>query len=90
MVLAKQKIDRFDDMVTLLLTLMIMVTIVAGMAVGVIFQNKPITGSCGGLNRIGLDGKCEICGGDQTKCETETQKNSAEKAAALSYDATKK
>lgn len=77
-------------MVTLLLTLMIMLTVIAGMAVGVIFQNKPITGSCGGLSNIGLDGKCEICGGDQSKCETETQKVDAEKAAAMTYDATKK
>jgi hypothetical protein len=36
------------------------------MAIGVIFNNKPISGSCGGLNP---NGACSICGGDPQKCE---------------------
>jgi hypothetical protein len=39
---------------------------IAGMAIGVIFNNKPLSGSCGGLNP---DGVCSICGGDPQKCE---------------------
>ena len=62
--------------------------IIAAMAVGVIFSNKPIQGSCGGLNNIGLDGDCEICGGNRDKCE-EVQKTN-ETAGELSYDATKR
>ena len=32
------------------------------MAVGVMFANRPIKGSCGGLNAIdGLTGACDIC-----------------------------
>ena len=39
---------------------------IAGMSIGAIFNNKPISGSCGGLNS---DGICSICGGDPQKCE---------------------
>ena len=39
---------------------------ILGLSVGVIFNNKPIQGSCGG---IGADEACTICGGDTEKCE---------------------
>ena len=39
---------------------------IAGMSIGIIFNNKPISGSCGGLNP---NGACSICGGDLQKCE---------------------
>lgn len=51
------------------------------MSVGVIMGRKPIAGSCGGMSALGMDVACDICGGDQTICETESQKN-------LGYDAT--
>tara|TARA_R100001039_G_C1841094_1_gene102147 strand:+ start:1230 stop:1382 length:153 start_codon:yes stop_codon:yes gene_type:complete len=50
-----------------------MLMVVAGMAVGVIFGREPIKGSCGGLNNAGVDGSCELCGGNPAKCE-ETSK----------------
>ena len=40
---------------------------ILGLSVGVIFNDKPIQGSCGG---IGADETCTICGGDTVKCET--------------------
>ena len=40
---------------------------ILGLSVGVIFNDKPIQGSCGGL---GTDETCTICGGDTEKCET--------------------
>ena len=40
---------------------------ILGLSVGVIFNDKPIQGSCGG---IGADEACTICGGDTAKCET--------------------
>lgn len=57
-------------MTTLLLAFGIMVLLMAGMAVGVLAGREPIKGSCGGLANIGLDGECEICGGDLSKCDT--------------------
>ncbi|SHE51535.1 hypothetical protein SAMN04487965_0058 [Microbulbifer donghaiensis] len=68
-----------------------MLLIVAGMALGAIFQNKPLKGSCGGLNNLGLKDGCEICGGDDDVCkkEQERQQRLADEAD-LAYDATKR
>lgn len=45
------------------------------MAVGVIFNNKPLKGSCGGQGgKIVIDGvemTCPTCGGDTGKCESQ-------------------
>ena len=46
---------------TLLLTFGILVIVMAGMAVGVIFSNKRIKGSCGGLNAIAGADHCIVC-----------------------------
>lgn len=35
-----------------LLTFIVMLAAIAGMAIGVMFKRAPIRGSCGGLNRI--------------------------------------
>ncbi|KZY75943.1 ApbE family protein [Oleiphilus sp. HI0069] len=60
------------------------------MAVGVIFANKPITGSCGGMSALGMEVACDVCGGDKDKCDKEV--DSAAKDAAgkdISYNAMK-
>ncbi len=45
------------------------------MAVGVIFNNKPLKGSCGGQGgKIvigGVEMSCPTCGGDTEKCESQ-------------------
>ena len=51
------------------LTLSFLILIVAAMAVGVLFSNKPIKGSCGGIQALGLGEKCDICGSNTDKCE---------------------
>ena len=63
-------------MAVFILTFIFLLIVVAAMAVGVIFASKPIKGSCGGIQALGLGGECDICGGDTAKCEEENKKNS--------------
>ncbi|SMF31406.1 hypothetical protein SAMN02745866_02068 [Alteromonadaceae bacterium Bs31] len=80
-------------MIEYILAFIVLLLVVAGMAVGVIFSNKPIKGSCGGLSAVGIDGECEICGGDTQKCEEEQERQAVEektKQVALAYDASKR
>jgi hypothetical protein len=58
-------------MAEFVLSFVFLLIIVVAMAIGVIRGRAPISGSCGGLNRVGLGGPCEICGGDTNKCEEE-------------------
>lgn len=57
-------------MAEFLLTIVILGLIIAGMAIGAILNNKPITGSCGGVGAaLGeANYNCDICGGDPNKC----------------------
>lgn len=48
-------------MATFLLTFTLLCLIMLGMALGVIFMNKRIKGSCGGLNSIGDADQCLVC-----------------------------
>ena len=50
----------------LLLGIFILCFAVAGMAIGVIFGKKPLSGSCGGLNE---SGNCSLCGEVKENCE---------------------
>lgn len=77
-------------MIVYILAFFVMVLVISGMAVGVIFSNKPIKGSCGGLSAIGIDETCEICGGDPQKCDEEQERRAVETLANadLAYDAT--
>lgn len=69
-------------METFLFTLGFLLLVVTAMAVGVIFANKPIKGSCGGIAALGLGGDCDICGGDTNKCEEENERAAAAADAA--------
>ena len=60
-------------MATFIFAFLFFLLVVASMAVGVIFSNKPIKGSCGGMGALGLDTACDICGGDPRVCEEETR-----------------
>ena len=55
------------DTMTVYLSIIIFGLAILGLSIGVVFDNKPIQGSCGG---IGADEDCTICGGDPQKCET--------------------
>ena len=49
-------------MATFLVTFLVFCLVVAAMAVGVIFSNKEIKGSCGGVKGIdGLEQDCQLC-----------------------------
>ena len=56
-------------MIEFLLSFVFFLFIMAAMAIGVIRGREPIAGTCGGLNRVGIEGACEICGGDTNKCD---------------------
>lgn len=48
-------------MATFILAFSLLLLITLGMSVGVIFMNKRIKGSCGGLNAIGDGDECLVC-----------------------------
>lgn len=72
----------------ILFTFLFIALVIAIMSVGVLFKRKPIAGSCGGLSALGLKEQCEICGGDDKKCEKKTQQSNQTDASHLAYDAT--
>jgi len=59
--------------------------LMALMAVGVIFKNKPISGSCGGMSALGMDVACDICKGDPAKCDKESE-DAAKGGTDLAYE----
>ncbi|XOV88762.1 MAG: (Na+)-NQR maturation NqrM [Pseudomonadota bacterium] len=73
-------------MIEFLLSFAILLLVVAAMAVGVMRGRKPLTGSCGGLNNLGIGGACEICGGDMSRCE-ESREPDRSKSTGKFYDA---
>ena len=54
----------------LFLGVLILIIAIAGMSVGVIFNRKPLSGSCGGLSSTG---SCSICGDNIEKCENKVE-----------------
>lgn len=72
---------------TLVLTFLFMLLIVAAMAIGVMRGRAPISGSCGGMARLGLNTACEVCGGNPAKCKEGGPAMDAKTAARLSHDA---
>jgi len=57
-------------MIEFILAFLIIGLVVLGMSVGVLYGRQPLQGSCGGINNFGIDGACEICGGNPDKCES--------------------
>lgn len=57
---------------TVLVAFGVFLIVVTGMAVGVIFQGKRITGSCGGLGAIDGVDQCGVCGRSFDDPEVET------------------
>ena len=55
-------------MVEFFMTFLVFLSVIVIMAVGVMRGRPPIAGSCGGLGAMGVDGACDICGGNPDKC----------------------
>lgn len=71
-----------------LLVFLGLLLITAIMAVGVLMGRKPISGSCGGVGAaLGeKDYTCEICGGDETRCEEQNASSaSTQKTAGKNF-----
>ena len=77
-------------MSTILVAFGVMLFIVAAMAVGVLKGRKPIAGTCGGMNAIGMEQACDVCGGDQSRCDKESKEAADASDDADFYDATKR
>lgn len=78
-------------MITAILAFAFMLVVVAGMAIGVMFGRKPISGSCGGMKALGMNMECEICGGDPSRCESDEVSGDSRASLAhrLAVDATR-
>ncbi len=72
-----------------LLSFLIMCLIMAGMAVGAMAGRGPLKGSCGGLSAVGIEGRCEICGDDPSRCEEQQSDGERSTKQADFYDATR-
>jgi len=49
----------------IILSIIILLIAFLGLSVGIIFDNKPLKGTCGGLNEFE---KCSICNNDSNEC----------------------
>lgn len=59
-------------MAMFIISVLVIALVIAAMAIGVLAGRSPIKGSCGGLGAMGMKGSCEICGGDQQRCDAQT------------------
>ena len=77
----------------IIVSFLVLLLIVAGMSIGVLFGRRPISGSCGGVGAaLGeKDYTCEICGGDEAKCEqVQADQKAKPQTADLAYNAVEK
>lgn len=58
----------------IILGIIILSLAIMAMSIGVIFNRKPLSGSCGGLNP---NGECSICGGDTSECDNSDIKSAS-------------
>jgi len=66
-------------------SVLVMATVIAAMAIGVMFGREPIKGSCGGVGAAGIDTNCDICGGSPARCDAERGGEGASSARRSSF-----
>ena len=64
-------------MIEFILAFIVLLSIVTMMSIGVMRGRAPIAGSCGGLNAMGVEGGCEICGGDPAKWDEKSSSSAS-------------
>ncbi len=66
-----------NTFITFLASLAILLIVIIAMGVGVLFGRRPISGSCGGLNKAG---GCALCSGKCPKRKTQAQSSGSHHA----------
>lgn len=70
-----------------IVTFIVIALVISGMAIGVMLGKQPIKGSCGGMSALGMKTACDVCGGNQSKCDEENERVAALADTELAYDA---
>ena len=73
----------------MILAFVIFSLLFAGMAIGLIIQNKPLKGSCGGVAKLMGKEDCDLCGGNLNKCDELNNRKQTKVLTDLAYNAVK-
>ena len=55
-------------MATFFFASIVVILSILGLSLGLILNNKPLEGSCGGMSNLDSDLECTICGVNPKKC----------------------
>ena len=55
-------------MATFVFASIVFILSILGLSLGLILNNKPLQGSCGGMSNLDGNLECSICGGNSNKC----------------------
>ena len=55
------------------LAFVVFILFFVALSIGLLFKNKPLQGSCGGVNKLMGNSKCSLCGGNVNACENQQQ-----------------
>ena len=55
-------------MTTFIFASIVVILSILGLSLGLILNNKPLQGSCGGMSNLDSDLECTICGANPNEC----------------------